>query len=591
MSAYDPVTLEGSEIELVKPSSEPRYGGTLRLLGPGGPDHLDTACAYYATSGQVLRALVRQLFAYPASRNLSDVDSAFKPMPDIAVEVPTVENGGLSADRRVYTIRLRDGIFWDSKPPREVTAQDFVRGLKRLANPVCGAGARHFFTTTIAGMHEYCEAYDRAFEGHRATAHDLATFQKTHTISGLYASNDKTIVITLTQPASDFLNILAMGFASPAPKEYDNYLPDSEEFRLGMLSNGPYRTAKYTAGAKEILLERNPVWKQQTDPIRHQYVQRIHIKVANEMPDVVRAKIDSGVIDLAWSFTVVSWAKPAPDRIEFPRSFPGFALNPYLVFNLQSPNQDRALQNLKVRQAIAFAIDKAAISEILGVLEGVPNMPLHSAIPPGSIGHKDFNLYPSLDDRGDRTKARELLTQAGYSNGLTLITAVRKVDLHLAVMQSIANDLQECGITLKVNTYTQAEYYGSLLSDPEKAKAGVWDIAEPGWTPDWFGNNGRAIIQPLFQTNFSAGTTNYGGYSSPKVDELIQEALQEHDPGKAAERWHGIDVEIMKDLPIVPILAFAAMTSRYHSPRVRNAIHVPQIEFFDITNLWLDSPD
>ena len=39
---------------------------------------------------------------------------------------------------------------------------------------------------------------------------------------------------------------------------------------------------------------------------------------------------------------------------------------------------------------------------------------------------------------------------------------------------------------------------------------------------------------------------------------------------------------------LLPILAFAAMTSRYHSPRVRNAVHVPQIEFFDITNIWLD---
>ena len=47
----------------------------------------------------------------------------------------------------------------------------------------------------------------------------------------------------------------------------------------------------------------------------------------------------------------------------------------------------------------------------------------------------------------------------------------------------------------------------------------------------------------------------------------------------------------MKDVPIVPLLAFAAMTSRYHSRRVKNAIHVPQIEFFDITNLWLDPPE
>jgi peptide/nickel transport system substrate-binding protein len=586
MSVKQNSSLIDTPTEPSQTNRQPKFGGTLHMYGPGGPDHMDTASAYYATSGQILRALTRQLFAYPASKDLSDPKQAFTPMPDMATEIPALENGGLSKDRLVYTIRLRSGVLWDSTPPREVTAQDFVRGLKRLANPVAGAGARHFFTSTIVGMSEYCEAYDRAFAGKRPTAKELAAFQNTDDVAGLTAPDDKTLIITLKQPASDFLNILAMGFASAAPQEYDEYLPDSEEFRQHMLSNGPYRIAKY--GAKKIVLERNPVWDKAVDPIRGQYVKSIDIQVASEKPDVMLRKLDSSEIDLAWSFTVVSWAKPGPGRVEFPRSYPGFALNPYLVLNLQSPNAGGALQNLKVRQAIAYAIDKIAISDILGVLEGVPNKPLHSAIPPGSIGHRDFNLYPTPGDRGDANKARQLLAEAGYGNGFNLIAAVRKVDLHLSVMQSVARSLAACNITLLINTYSQAEYYGSLLSDPEKAKAGVWDIAEPGWTPDWFGNNGRAIVQPLFQTNRSAGTTNYGGYSNPEVDRLIEQALRESDPAGAEELWHQIDVLVMKDVPIVPILAFAAMTSRYHSPRVKNAVHVPQIEFFDITNLWLD---
>ena len=165
---------------------------------------------------------------------------------------------------------------------------------------------------------------------------------------------------------------------------------------------------------------------------------------------------------------------------------------------------------------------------------------------------------------------------------------MRQAKLHLDIMKSVANDLEKCGIKLSFRTYDQATYYGSLLNDPNNAQAGEWDIAEPGWTPDWWGNNGRAIVQPLFQTNCSAGTTNYGCYSNPTVDRLIDQALQEADPEQAEARWHEVDVQVMKDLPIVPILAFAAMTSRYHSRRVKNAIHVPQIEFFDITNLWLD---
>lgn len=585
------MSIEAQNLVAQKPELQANLGGTLRMVGPGGADHLDTASAYYATSGQILRGLARQLFAYPAAKDLSDIERCFTPQPDIAIEIPTRENGGISKDRKIYTIRLRSGVLWDTTPPREVTAQDFIRGLKRLGNPVAGAGARHYFTSTILGMKEYCDAYDQAFLGRVPRAPDLAAFQNSHQIEGLDAPDDKTLVIKLMQPANDFLNIMAMGFASPAPAEYDAYLPDSLDFRRNFISNGPYKIASYATDATEIVLERNPVWEQQSDPIRHQRVDTIHIRVAKERPETMMRKISAGEIDLAWSYTVVSWAKPPADWGDYPRSYPGYALNPYLVFNMESPNAGGALRNLKVRQAIAYAIDKVAISRILSVLEGVPNEPLHSVIPPGSVGHREFNLYPTSNDRGDITKARKLMAESGFDGELTLIAAVREAALHQNVMKSVAADLEKIGIKLVVNLYSQAEYYGSLLSDPAKAKAGVWDIAEPGWTPDWFGNNGRAIVQPLFQTNATAGTTNYGCYSNSAVDELIAKALQEADADKAEQLWHEVDEQVMKDVPVIPILAFAAMSSRFHSPRVKNVAHVPQIEFFDITHLSLDPID
>lgn len=402
--------------------------------------------------------------------------------------------------------------------------------------------------------------------------------------------DDKTLVFRLTRPANDFLNILATGFTTPAPAEYDAYVPDSMEFRRNTLSCAPYRLTEYADNGLKIVMDRNPQWQKATDPIRNQYVDRIDITVGSEPVAVTQQKMDRGEIDLAWSYTAVSWARPKAGQDAAPRSYPGFALNPYIVFNLRSPNQNSATSNLDVRKAIAYAIDKVAIGEILDVLDA-PNTPLHSVIPVGSIGHREMNPYPTPDDRGDIAKAREHLVAAGYGDGLTLIAAVREIGIHLKVMESVAADLAKIGITLEWRKFTQAEYYGSALSDPEAGRRGDWDIAEPGFTPDWFGNNGRVIVQPLFQTNDVQGTTNYGGYSSPIVDALIEQALQESDEAKAEELWHQVDVEVMKDLPIVPILNFAAMTSRYHGKRVRNAVHVPQIEFFDMTNIWLDPPD
>jgi peptide/nickel transport system substrate-binding protein len=549
----------GRQVNTIRAEGDfPRLGGTLRLLGPGGADHLDTASAYYATSGQILRALARQLFAYPAAADLSDARAVFTPAPDVAAEVPTLANGGLSPDRRVYTIRLRPGVRWDTSPPRDVTALDFVRGLKRLANPVAGAGARHYFTSTIAGMRAYCDAYDRAFAGRQPDPAELAAFQRDHDVPGLRAPDDRTLVLSLDRPANDFLNILAMGFASAVPVEYDAYLPDSHELRRSFVSNGPYRVARYAPD--DLLLERNPAWRQDADPIRGQSVDAIHVRTVKKAPDAVRALIDAGEIDLAWSVTVVSWAKPSPERESVPRSYPGYALNPYLVFNLRSPNQRAAVQDLRVRQAVAYAVDRVAIGQIFAALDGVAIQPLHSAIPPGNIGHRAFNPYPTPGDRGDADRARDLLAQAGFPDGLTLVAAVRDAGLHLDVMRSVARDLDRCGVRLRLDTYSQAEYYGSLLSDPDRGRAGAWDIAEPGWTPDWFGNNGRTIVQPLFQSNDAPGTTNYGGYANPAVDALIPRALEAPDPDSADRLWHDVDALVMRDLPIVPLLSFACQS-------------------------------
>ncbi|WP_320066122.1 ABC transporter substrate-binding protein [Micromonospora sp. RTGN7] len=568
---------------------DPRYGGTLRLVGPGGVDHIDTASAYYATSAQILRALSRQLFAYPATDDLSAPELSFTPSPDLAVEIPTLDNGGLSADRRTVTVRLREGVLWDSTPPREVTAHDVVRGLKRLPNPVAGAGALPYFTSTIVGFREYCEQYRAAFADAEITPAALADFQNGHDIAGLRAVDEHTLAFELLRPANDFLNILATGFTTPAPAEYDAYLPDSMEFRRNTRSCAPYRLTRYAEQGLEIRMERNPVWRKETDPIRNQYVEDIHITVASDVPVTeMERRMDAGEVDLAWSYTAVSWDRPKPGQDAAPRTYPGFALNPYLVFNLRSPNQGRATSDLRVRQAIAYAVDKVAIGEILDALDA-PNEPLGSVIPRGSVGHRDdFDPYATPGHRGDRERARRLLAEAGHGDGLTLIAAVREIGIHRKVMDSIAANLAEIGVALEWRTFSQAEYYGSALSDPEAGRRGDWDIAEPGFTPDWFGNNGRVIVQPLFETNDMPGTTNYGGYTNAEVDALIERALEEPDERRAEKLWHEIDVRVMQDLPVVPILSFAAMTSRYYGKRVRNAVHVPQIEFFDITNIWLE---
>ena len=59
-------------------------------------------------------------------------------------------------------------------------------------------------------------------------------------------------------------------------------------------------------------------------------------------------------------------------------------------------------------------------------------------------------------------------------------------------------------------------------------------------------------LQPMFQTNQVRGTGNYGCYSNPDVDRMIEQALSDDRPSKAHVAWHEVDVQVMKDVAIVP---------------------------------------
>ena len=131
-----------------------------------------------------------------------------------------------------------------------------------MCNPVSPV-ARPATTRTHRGDGELLRAV-RARDGDRSAIREFVTAEE---LDGVRAIDEHTVAFRLLQPASDFLNLLAMPFASPVPIEYLDYLPDSPEFRQHTLSAGPYRIARYVQN-REIVLERNPVWTAAADPLR-----------------------------------------------------------------------------------------------------------------------------------------------------------------------------------------------------------------------------------------------------------------------------------------------------------------------------------
>ncbi|TDD68134.1 ABC transporter substrate-binding protein [Actinomadura darangshiensis] len=553
-----------------------RQGGTLRVVGSSDVEHLDPASVASVGAYGLARTFARTLFGTRAS---NDFQETIPVRPDVAARIPTRENGGVSKDRRTYTVGLRDGVRWNTSPPRQVTAQDFVRGFERLCNPASPSAGKGYFLSTLKGMDEFCRGFG-SVDAKNAGA--IAAYQRDHEIAGVRAKDDRTLVFKLKSPASDFLNLLSLPFTAAAPREYDRYVPDSAEFRQHTISDGPYQITEYKPGIS-YLLGHNPAWQAGGDPLRERHVAKIRITLGQDSPETVQQQLEQGTADLAWDQPVPT---PAIPRL---RDDPRFAIretpnnSPYLVFNTRSPSNGGALGDRAVRQALEYAIDRSALIKIVG--GPAVARPLHTVIPPGNSGYAEVNHYPTPGESGDAAKCRELLGKTGHSE-LTLKFPYRTNSVHKLIAQSIAENLDACGVETELTADSGGSFYSGTLGTPARAREGAWDIAAPGWVPDWYGNNGRSIIQPLFDgRTYGQNSTNYGGYDAPEVNALIDQALTAPDADHAAGYWQHADQKIMQDAAIVPLLDRAQTIFR--SSRVHNALFLPTTAAYDYTRLWL----
>jgi peptide/nickel transport system substrate-binding protein len=584
-------------------TGKPVYGGTLRMIADGGPDHLDPVAGYYSPDYILEHTYARQLVNYstPTTPLTSTSGTGWRTattvVPDAATEVPTKANGGISANGLVYTFHIRSGVMWNTKPPRQVTAADFIREFKAFCNPVAPVGNVLYYQSTIAGFTSYCNGESAHFSAKPApaqTAANIAAWQNSHTISGMTAPNPLTLKITLTQPASDFLSIMAVPFSSARPAEYDAYVPDSAQWRSHTISDGPYQITSYISG-KSITLSKNPAWRQASDPLRHQYVNKITVTMGIGSSQTMIADLQANTADLGLGdLQVPPAAIPGMMASHDQRLhiWPNSALNPYLWFNLRSPDSGGAMGKLLVRQAIEYDVNKAALQKVLGGPS--INKIVSSAIPPGNLGYQPSNPYPTPGSQGSPAKCKQLLAQAGYPHGLSgLVFLYLNDPVGTSIFESIQASLASCGIKVTGKPANGSNFGSDLSNAPENNKPNQWDMAPASWTPDWFGNNGRTFIQPLFYTNCVLNSPNFGCYSNKTVDTLINNALKAQTASAAAQLWQQANVQVMKDAVIVPMID--AYIPQYASSRVKSvglatANYNEGVYGPDITSVWLSPP-
>ncbi|WP_216205644.1 ABC transporter substrate-binding protein [Amycolatopsis aidingensis] len=559
---------------------EPQRGGTLNIVGKGDVTSMDTAFSYYTLNYVLMRGFTRQLITYPTT---NDIEEAGQLVADMATEVPSKDNGGISSDGSTYTFTLKEGVRWNTEPPRQVTAADMERGIERLCNPVKPSGALSYYTSTIEGMRQYCDGFSEV-EG---TAEAIGNYVRDNAISGIEVVDERTIRFTLLHPTPDFLNIMAEYFATPAPEEYLQYVPSSQEFNQNVLSNGPYQVTSYDPGS-EIVLERNPAWEKGTDGVREAYLDRIHVQEGLSQQSAFQ-QVSAGTADLLWDTPPPTSQLPTlygDDRLELVENG---LFNKYIVFNMVSPNEDGATGKTAVRKAINYAVNKDAIIQVYGGPQVAS--PACQVMPTLSRGHIDnFGCpYGSEGGTGNVQRARQLLAEAGYPDGLTLRMKYRNAGNHPEVAQTLKDSLQRVGITLQTEPVPGDDFYSGFLQVPDNARRGAWDIAAPGWIPDWFGLNGRTYLQPLFysgdiERDSESWGTNYGFYDSERVNSLIEEATSAASAEDAVAAFEEAQRQLIADAAIVPVMW--QKNPQFHSRRVEGFAGFPNA-LGDVTHMWL----
>ncbi len=190
---------------------------TLRLNLGGEPSTLDPSKA--SISGEL--TVIEQLFRGPFK-----FDDKLKLVPDMAVEVPSKTNGGISADGLTYSFKLKPGLKWsDGKP---ITAADVAFAVRRSTDPR-SAGDYADFYRELAGGDKLAKMKpdDPALD---AAVRDL----------GVAATDEQTVRMTLAKPNAVFINYLGMWMTYPLREDVIQAKGERWTDPSNLISSGPF---------------------------------------------------------------------------------------------------------------------------------------------------------------------------------------------------------------------------------------------------------------------------------------------------------------------------------------------------------------
>lgn len=447
------------------------------------------------------------MIAFLMFEPLLHADDKGNPVPMLATEVPTLQNGGISKDGLTFTYHMRKNAKWTDGVP--VTSKDVKWSWQAIMNPNNNIVSRHGY--------DYIKAIDTP-DDYTVVVHLKQKFAPF--VNTFFADSDQPFPVAPAHVLSKYPNINQIPFTS-APT----------------VSDGPFKFVKWAHG-DHIELAANPQFYMGAPKLR-----KIVIKI---IPDEDTTVNLLRTHDVDWMF------EASIQNYHAVKDIPGTKLywvnvNGYedVQFNLAHP----LLKDPRVRQAVAYALDKQRLIDTLTF--GQERMAVEDQ--PHFMWTFDPNIKPYSYDVA---KAKQLLQQAGYTPGPDGIMRKHGQRLSLVLVYNTSNVtrreasveiqemLKQAGIEVEVKTYP-----GNVLFAPAGEggvlQLGNFDLSLAGW----FSGIDPDDSSQFGCKNFPPGGYNYARYCNPDMEKAQQLALEHYDRAARKRDYFQIQELLARDVP------------------------------------------
>lgn len=327
-----------------------------------------------------------------------------------------------------------------------------------------------------------------------------------------------TVKVTTKSPFAPFLYTLVHAGTSIMPKAY----AESGDDFANPVGSGPYKFVEWISGDK-VVVEKNENY---FDSENMGASSKITFRVIPEGTSRTIA-LETGEVDAVMELQALDSSKIEEN--------PNLALyeKPSTSIAWFGMNTEKApFDNIKVRQAVQYAIDKEAVLTV--AVDGA-GIVAKSVMAPSFLGYKD-GPYTY-----DPEKAKALLSEAGYPDGFET-TIWASGDERKRIAEIVQANLMEIGISAKIEMYEWGTYIDMLLAGEEETYVLSWTSnpdPDATLTPHYFSGN--------------VGGMNFARIVDPKIDEMLKNAREELNKEDRIKLYNDFHDYINEQAPNVPL--------------------------------------